>query len=234
MIFYDSKMMAEEAAELFSIFDKVYDEKMEIECYVEDSELEGYGVYTCSGASRVVFGLEFGEFVFKTDIKEGYCNKEFLNYQYAIKHGYSEYFCPIEYVGEYHGKHWFGMPKLYCVDNEYGISEISDRLYQKLRETHSKENAEQILEELENDSEEAVVREYFTQYYGNVEYETFENFLWKYDINDLHSGNVGFIDDFPVFIDYSGYVGTIPCDVIEDLNEQMKKYYASPLYKWEI
>lgn len=40
--------------------------------------------------------------------------------------------------------------------------------------------------------------------YGN-EISDIMNIIYEMNINDLHSGNVGFKNDMPVFIDYSGY-----------------------------
>ena len=45
----------------------------------------------------------------------------------------------------------------------------------------------------------------FISNYGVHEYEKLTDFLYEMDINDFHSGNVGFIDDKFVLIDYAGY-----------------------------
>ena len=45
----------------------------------------------------------------------------------------------------------------------------------------------------------------FISNYGAREYEKLTNFLYEMDINDFHSGNVGFIDNKFVLIDYAGY-----------------------------
>ncbi len=45
----------------------------------------------------------------------------------------------------------------------------------------------------------------FISNYGAREYEKLTDFLYEMDINDFHSGNVGFIDNKFVLIDYAGY-----------------------------
>ena len=51
------------------------------------------------------------------------------------------------------------------------------------------------------------VKDYFVYKYGEKMLNGFWDFLYNSGINDLHMGNVGLIDDKPVFIDYSGFDG---------------------------
>lgn len=46
---------------------------------------------------------------------------------------------------------------------------------------------------------------YMLYYYGEEKFKAFIKFANDYNINDLHSGNIGFIGDRPVLIDYSGF-----------------------------
>ena len=45
----------------------------------------------------------------------------------------------------------------------------------------------------------------FAETYGYEEFLRLNDFLEWYDINDLHSGNIGYINGKLVFIDYAGY-----------------------------
>lgn len=45
----------------------------------------------------------------------------------------------------------------------------------------------------------------FLQYYGDDIFYKFMAFIRKYEIRDLHNGNVGYIDGAPVLIDYGGF-----------------------------
>lgn len=45
----------------------------------------------------------------------------------------------------------------------------------------------------------------FIDFYGEAEFKRLAAFLEEYGITDLHDGNVGYIDDLPVLVDYSDY-----------------------------
>lgn len=45
----------------------------------------------------------------------------------------------------------------------------------------------------------------FILYFDDDMFQKFMEFIKKYGILDLHNGNVGYIDDVPVLVDYSGY-----------------------------
>lgn len=45
----------------------------------------------------------------------------------------------------------------------------------------------------------------FIDKYGVNEYERLTNFLYEYEVNDLHRGNIGSINNELVIIDYAGY-----------------------------
>lgn len=44
-------------------------------------------------------------------------------------------------------------------------------------------------------------------YYGETTFRNLLQFLSDYDINDLHNGNVGYVGEAPVFLDYSSFDG---------------------------
>lgn len=50
----------------------------------------------------------------------------------------------------------------------------------------------------------SVAVEFFREY-GEKEYQKLSDFLIKNDINDIHGGNVGYIDEKIIIIDYAGY-----------------------------
>lgn len=41
--------------------------------------------------------------------------------------------------------------------------------------------------------------------YGRKFYEKVKEFIYRYEINDLHRGNIGYLNNNPVFVDFSGY-----------------------------
>jgi hypothetical protein len=79
-------------------------------------------------------------------------------------------------------------------------------LYRRLSdEGRSDEEVEDIMMEVEDES--GYVEWLFPYYMDYDKFETFTDFLENADINDLHSGNIGYISGRVVLIDYSGYRG---------------------------
>lgn len=64
----------------------------------------------------------------------------------------------------------------------------------------------------------------FLDTYGIAEYKKFTRFAVKHHINDLHLGNIGFINDKICFIDYGGFHDSCDCS---DEYEYEEDDYAS-------
>lgn len=47
----------------------------------------------------------------------------------------------------------------------------------------------------------------FLLFYGDDMFQKFMNFIKEYQIRDLHTGNVGYVDGLPVLVDYGGFEG---------------------------
>lgn len=45
----------------------------------------------------------------------------------------------------------------------------------------------------------------FILFFGDDMFQNFMNFIKEYGVDDLHNGNVGYVDGVPVLVDYSGY-----------------------------
>ena len=58
-----------------------------------------------------------------------------------------------------------------------------------------------------NPEEDEEIINCFKNYYGKSLGEDIEEVIDTLEINDLHDGNVGFIEDRPILIDYSGFWG---------------------------
>lgn len=145
------------------------------------------------GVTRLVIICEDGlgaEFVLKIPFVGPDCCKEEINIYNSIwKHHnyYVDYFAECWYGGDYKGVPIYIMRRA-DVDRDYIESFQSNRNY----------------EETEGFCGETDVYECFASYYGEEETERLNDFLIDYDIEDIHSGNVGFVEGKPIFIDYCG------------------------------
>lgn len=76
-----------------------------------------------------------------------------------------------------------------------------------LGRTHDSEKAEEAAKKINSPMRERnlAVAVDFVREYGEDAYQSLTDFMYKENINDLHSGNVGNIDGSLVFIDFSGY-----------------------------
>ena len=157
------------------------------------------------GASKVVFMTsKIDNWVFKVpykDYESNYCQMEVEIYENAEREGVEEFFAPCYFLENFDGAAIYVMAR----------AEVSfDRLYSDLYERFSSEGrAENEIEDMLidiEDSDEYV--DWLFPYYSDYDsFEKFVEFLRNSNINDLHSGNIGYIGDNVVLIDYSGYFG---------------------------
>ena len=157
------------------------------------------------GASKAVFITDkASNWVFKVPYKNydtNYCEVEAEIYENAQREGVEEFFAPCYFLENFEGAAIYVMAR----------AEVSrDRLYCDLydrfsSEGRSDEEAEEMLSDIE-DADEYV--DWLFPYYSDYDsFERFIEFLRNSHINDLHSGNIGYIGDNVVLIDYSGYFG---------------------------
>ena len=187
------------------------------------------------GASRGCLILPNMPTVVKFDVENdalgSICNRELANYRRACNQKIEKYFAPARYIGTftkrikywnwelvravvgYHDddddEFWFETINNSLDENEKEEILISIPLYEytKAEETYFNSSVESKMRA----SNSKVFYKYsnvggqFIDTYGIEEFKALEKFLSDNNINDLHEGNVGFIDGKIVFIDYGGY-----------------------------
>ena len=174
-------------------------------------------LYFASGASKACFFFEDDDYVIKIpfeDVGEAtdYCEIEEQNYDLAKREGYEEFFAETKFLMNYkYPKADFEIPIYVSVRADVN-QEIKDEI--ESVSSHGvcdpqpfegeDENEFWSLYEL-NGTQFPAVKDYFVYKYGEKTLEGFWDFLCNSGINDLHMGNVGLINDKPVFIDYSGF-----------------------------
>ena len=155
------------------------------------------------GATKlVIISSEADNWVFKipfNDYKSNYCQLEADIYEMAVKENIGEFFAPCYFLENYDDVRIYVMERA-----EMAYGRLYSDLYERLSsEGRSDEEAEEILEEVEDCNEYV---EWLFPYYTNYEkFDALINFLESAHVNDLHSGNIGYINDRVVLIDYSGF-----------------------------
>lgn len=133
-----------------------------------------------------------------------YCAREVDLYNKAVDQGFSDAFVKVVNVGTHINKSYKYQPtiNIYLQEkvDKVGIISVAD---------YSKESMKKLVEYQKDSKYEFDMDEpfgaAFIDYYGeDYGYDLFQ-FIEKEQIDDLHSGNFGYLHNRPVVIDYGGY-----------------------------
>ena len=163
-----------------------------------------HNVYVTSGVSKLVFWTDCGDSVFKISFNKlrcDYCGLEAEHFAEAKRLGLSEFFAGTEFVMYYNGI------RIYKAERaEVSFERLSNDLYERL-ESDGME-AEEIFDTIDEADSLCELINWLVPYYTNSDKaDALFEFLNESNINDLHSGNIGYIGNRLVLIDYSGYRG---------------------------
>lgn len=179
-------------------------------------------LYFSSGVSKACFFFENDDYVIKipfvgvsiSDAVNDYCELEERNYELAKRNGYEGFFAETKFLMNYkYPEADFEIPIYISVRADVN-QEIKDEI--ESVSWHDISDPQPVRGEDEdefwslyemNGIQFPAVKDYFVYKYGEKTLDGFWDFLYNSGINDLHMGNVGLIDDKPVFIDYSGFDG---------------------------
>ena len=152
-----------------------------------------------SGYEDYEYGYE--SFLYATDSEDewNYCETEANRYKMAKFEGFEEAFAKTEEVTRINGY------PIYKQEKAVTLSE--DERYNSGEKQHT-EKEEQEAEELEDtyctDLSSFWICDAIA-YYGKEFVKKLLDFLNWNEFTDLHSSNIGYIDNIPVLIDYAGY-----------------------------
>lgn len=163
-------------------------------------EVQFYGssddfIHDDSGATRYCVIFEELGVVLKRDDSDygsGFCDREAFLYQKAKEYHVDKVFLPIEYLN----RGWYIQPyaKL-SVWPGLKFDGVSSKHENKFNSFFCR------MRDVDIDRDWLF---HLYKYYGWDFFKSFFYFCKRYRINDLHSGNVGFIDKKPIVYDYSG------------------------------
>lgn len=160
-----------------------------------------FGCYCCFGATKIVFDFDrIPDYVIKVPLNcitcgnffnycNDYCLLEVQNYEKAASAGLSEFFAETQLFNEYEGLPLYAQSKVIADEDEV-CSDIRT-YYDNIGEGDYDYSAE-------------CVEEWLMDYAGAAS-DALCHFLNENKINDIHTGNVGFLDGSPIIFDYSGY-----------------------------
>lgn len=132
-----------------------------------------------------------------------YCEVEAENFAHAVEAGVDEFFAATYEVGELDGFKIF-LQAAATIDEgetEEALYEFSSRAVSEwATESDAEDEAYSYMDEMDDEDRILALM-------GEETPESLMTFLSTYEINDLHSGNFGIINNHWVIIDFSGYRG---------------------------
>lgn len=156
------------------------------------------------GLTKAVICLPDNDWVLKipfTNFKIDYCSLEETNYYAAKKEGFEDFMAETHYLMDFKGMPCYIMRKA-----EVGLDFLREDMYSCLiKEGNSEEYA--VYNSELNCPDEDYVEDLLGFHYDHKRLDNFLDFCEENDINDIHTGNVGYINGRLVVIDYSGYHG---------------------------
>lgn len=165
----------------------------------------------CYGVSKGVLVPTEGDFVFKMSFDGDdcgelfyydYCNVESKNYKEAVREGVERFFAITRYFDTFKTDDGVRIP-VYIQEKvtpfidacSMGVSNEEYSYYESKAKSYT--GTERLPLKWIND---------FIECYSEEEFDKLGKFLDVHDINDLHSGNVGYDENkYPVIFDFSGY-----------------------------
>lgn len=165
-------------------------------------------IEVCEGATKICLVPYDGDFVFKINIIDNdgidYCEYEANNYQEAVRAGKGKYFLETKYF-----KTLNECGICFAIYIQSKIEEISSVIDQD--ELADDELVEELLAKsswYDSPAAEDMSPTWannFIKEYGETEFNELLDFCDQCHINDLHSGNIGYVGGRPVIFDYAGY-----------------------------
>lgn len=199
---------------------------------VDESFDISYG-YVAVGATRATIIDESSDYVVKVDIAtdewgDSSCEREMNIISAAKEQGLLQYFTDGVYLGEYcRTFEWYNVVDFdtWMTEEDFWNAVERDELkletftvrlplygYQKAdcdsyRQVNSSEDDEKYVRSHKSPLSQRsmkVALAFLTQYGADV-YEELSEFCNEWNINDLHNGNIGYVHNQVVFVDFAGY-----------------------------
>lgn len=202
--------MDELTAKVIKAMDKALGDNV-APCYSElEKVAHSLGAQLCNGASRWAFVFKARRIVYKFPRWEGtdtdYCEIEMRNYELGKEYHIERCLLPVTFAGRTEAGIPLYIQPMYTTSHDgMGYGQL-EHMQRKLHDLH---NAT-IIRNIMNGCWSSPTRlwiERATQIYGKAFMKSFQEWTRVGKVNDLHSGNVGYLGKMPIIIDYAGYNG---------------------------
>ena len=182
-------------------------------------------IYYYNGASKgVIQAMARPEYVIKFNLSCSpsdldYCQREFEIYRKAEEEGLDQYFAAIDFLFTY-GEDFLAAPlDIYLMEaiepdqshfysTGKALAQSNPNLEEEEKNTSYARDEDLLFDAygIEEGGDELFVKAYLIEFWGRPTQEKVYHFLYRNEVNDLHTGNVGEREDgSTVFFDYSGY-----------------------------
>ena len=189
-------------------------EERSIEIFDDQYWLSKNKVYSRSGATKRVLVFERLGFVIKCDKRtsataNSYCKMEAQNYAKAVKMGIEKILLPTTvFCTAKDGTIFYKQP-IYKSNAEMDIGKVKARAQYTVATDKREYKIDKVVNLFWDSCAIGRNPEWMAraiQYYGYKFMRKVAEWTYLNDINDLHSGNVGYIGNYrPIILDYSGY-----------------------------
>lgn len=126
-----------------------------------------------------------------------YIAAEVCIYESAKKYGVEEAFLPNTYIGEINHHPIYVQQKVEVIDSYSPSEKHSQR---------SEEFCKKISQDIYNPFDFDWACDYI-DYFGEIAFEKLLNFCEEEYLSDFHMGNLGYLNEIPIILDYGGYEG---------------------------
>lgn len=169
------------------------------------ASLDYKGFQFNSGATKVVIIDEDCDWVLKIpyDKMINHCQLEVENYEKAVAEGVEDAFAETFFLMEYKGAPCYAMRKAEC--NEEAIEESFYDIALGKDYDYMNMDSDERYEYASNLDIDEKVDMILKDFYNEDFIERVNNFIYINGINDLHMGNIGYLNNRLVYVDYSGY-----------------------------
>lgn len=205
----DAKMAHELKTWLMQLNISPCDGWEDVECKVSDHPLKGGDFHISDGASKICFVFHNTNFVLKWSTNDdGEAMQEVYYYEEAKLARLAQFFPKTEHFFSYNGVDFVVQEKVQMQAGDvWGDSAVR---FNRIAKTVSPKMVDKVQKDLNKVT--GYTRHINTLWiacvlslYGKKATKALCKFVQEHDINDLHGSNVGFMNNKPIILDFSGY-----------------------------
>lgn len=190
-------------------FKSLWNKDLKSWCILHSFDVDGIDI-NLNGITKIVVVIDNSKYVIKFSSnpfgKTDFCHIEANNYKRAVGRGLEDYFAETFFFKRVDGIDLYLQEKVDC--DSYSIEdnffEYAEKIVEWDKEKVGDEYNDAIWELVEDFGVDAALNAIYGEGYDT---NRLIRFCGENKINDLHQGNLGYKNGFPVIIDFSGIFG---------------------------